>query len=191
MLLQCVRPSELDFQSLLLPPNFGLVIPVCREIGTARIIDDVCPMSWNEHLTHGQVIEAMVLHILQAVDRLPLYRVQEWAQYHDSGLLYDCPCEAFNDDRIEVAAVHWDLTHVTLTGAYDEAGLSTEYYPKLTPREMFFRFGALKMLTVRARDGPRQCEIQLTVEQNYLLHELGFAQPGRYLQHLQPDHSVM
>ena len=161
-------PSELEFQSLLLPPNFGLVLPVCRDIGIAQTIDDVCPMKWNEHLTHGQVIEAMVLHILQSADRVPLYRVQEWAQYHSLGLLYDCPAEAFNDDRIgraldalvppkfatqprdedddaaglpadvieeqvvrqaitayriPIAAVHWDLTHITFTGAYEDAEL--------------------------------------------------------------------
>ena len=100
MRVQVASPSDLEVQSLLLPPNFGLVLPVCRDIGIGRSVDDVCPMKWDGGLTHGQVIEAMVLHILQSGDRLPLYRVQEWAQYHSLGLLYDCPAEAFNDDRI-------------------------------------------------------------------------------------------
>jgi transposase len=168
MRLHDVSPADLEFDSLQLPPNFGLVLPVCRDIGIARIIDDVCPMKWDGGLTHGQVIEAMVLHILQSADRVPLYRVQEWAQEHSLGLLYDCPAEAFNDDRIgraldalvpprfatapvnddddtaglpadvieeqvvrqaitayriPVNAVHWDLTHITFTGAYDDAAL--------------------------------------------------------------------
>jgi transposase len=168
MRVQVASPSELEVQSLLLPPNFGLVLPVCRDIGIARSVDDVCPMKWDGGLTHGQVIEAMVLHILQAADRVPLYRVQEWAQEHSLGLLYDCPAEAFNDDRIgraldalvppgfatgasaddddaaglpadvieeqvvrqaltsyriPVEAVHWDLTHITFAGAYDDAAL--------------------------------------------------------------------
>src|ERR1035437_5970679 len=163
MRVHVTSPSDVEVQSLLLPPNFGLVLPVCRDIGIARSVDDVCPMEWSGALTHGQVIEAMVLHILQSADRVPLYRVQEWAQYHSLGLLYDCPAEAFNDDRIgraldalvppqfatqprdedddtaglpadvieeqvvrqaitsyriPVTAVHWDLTHITFTGAY-------------------------------------------------------------------------
>ena len=168
MRVHVASPSELEVESLLLPPNFGLVLPVCRDIGLARVVDDICPMDWNGGLTHGQVIEAMVLHILQSAERVPLYRVQEWAQYHHLGLLYDCPAEAFNDDRIgraldalvpprfaagsdaddddaaglpadvieeqvvrqaltsyriPVTAVHWDLTHITFTGAYDDAAL--------------------------------------------------------------------
>jgi transposase len=169
MRLRGVSPADLEFDSLQLPPNFGIVLPVCRDLGIARIVDDICPMDWNGGLTHGQVIEAMVLHILQSADRVPLYRVQEWAQEHSLGLLYDCPAEAFNDDRIgraldalvppqfatapvnddaaaaaglpadvveeqvvrqaitsyriPVTAVHWDLTHITFAGAYDDAAL--------------------------------------------------------------------
>jgi transposase len=72
----------------------------------------------------------------------------------------------------------------------ERAGLSTEYYYKMTPREMLIRFGGIKMLRVRVRDGPPQCEIELTVEQGYLLQELGFRQPGYYLPHLNPDHAI-
>ena len=46
------------------------------------------------------------------------------------------------------------------------------------------------MLLVRVRDGPPQCEIELTVEQAYLLSELGFRQPGCFLPHLQPNHTI-
>jgi transposase len=168
MRLHAVNPADLEFSSLQLPPNFGIVLPVCRDLDIARIVEDACPMEWNGGLTHGQVVEAMVLHILQTADRVPLYRVEEWAQEHNLGLLYDCPAGAFNDDRIgraldalvppgfamgldsadgddaalpadvieeqvvrqaigtyhiPVTAVHWDLTHITFTGAYDEAAL--------------------------------------------------------------------
>lgn len=173
MRLQGVSPSEVEFKAVQLPPNVGLVMPVCRELGLAQIVDGICPMAWHEHLTHGQVIEAMVLNIVQsATHRWPLYRFEEWAADHSLGLLYDCPADAFNDDRlgraldalvpppgsqtehgehddegdasgllpmdriearvvtqaissydIDVQAIHWDLTNVTFYGDYEAADL--------------------------------------------------------------------
>jgi transposase len=161
-------PVELLVRNLRLPPNFGLVLPVVRRLGVSEIVDQHCPMKWHEHLTHGQVVEALVLHLLQAGQRRPLYRVQDWARTHHVGYLYGCPCEAFNDDRIghtldalvplpareeddprpspvpqiearlvtaalrhydvPVQVVHWDLTHVTFTGEYEQAQLIAPGY---------------------------------------------------------------
>jgi len=90
----------------------------------------------------------------------------------------------------EVGREPWRRWRSRSWTAVEGAGLSTEYYPKLTPREMLFRSGAINMLTVRVRDGPLHCEIELTVEQGYLLHELGFRQPGDYLPYLKPDHTI-
>ena len=151
-------PVQLLARNLRLPPNLGIVLPICRELHIARIVDELCPMKWHEHLTHGQVVEALILHILQSEHRLPLYKLEEWALNHNVGLLYQCPSSAFNDDRvgdaldalvppnsnrddeavepidaiegevvtcaikrydIDVQAIHWDLTNVTFSGAYE------------------------------------------------------------------------
>lgn len=145
---------ELLARNLRLPPNLGIVLPICRELHVAKIVDQQCPMKWHAHLTHGQVVEALILHILQSNHRLPLYKLEEWALDHNLGLLYQCPSSAFNDDRvgdaldalvppgnnedaepinsieakvvtralkryaIDVQAIHWDLTSVTFSGAY-------------------------------------------------------------------------
>ena len=93
-------PVQLLARNLRLPPNLGIVLPICRELHIARIVDELCPMKWHEHLTHGQVVEALILHILQSEHRLPLYKLEEWALNHNVGLLYQCPSSAFNDDRV-------------------------------------------------------------------------------------------
>jgi transposase len=134
-----------------LPPTFALVLPLLRQVGLARIIDEHCPIRSHAHLTHGQVVEALLLHLLQDDRRLPLYKLQEWADKHQLHCLYGGAAQAFNDDRIartldalapqahdvhmqivtsllmayriDVRAVLWDVTHVTFSGAYDPSSL--------------------------------------------------------------------
>jgi len=134
-----------------LPPTFALVLPLLRQLGLARIIDAHCPIRSHADMTHGQVVEALILHILQDHRRLPLYKLQEWAAKHELHCLYGCAAEAFNDDRIartldalaprahdvhmqivtallmayqiDVRAVLWDVTHVTFSGAYEQSTL--------------------------------------------------------------------
>lgn len=141
-------PVELEVEALDLPPTFPIILPICRALGIAEVVDELCPMHHQGPLTHGQVFEMLVLHILQDPDRKPLYKLEQWAGDHNVNQLYDCEPEAFNDDRIgraleacaeqipaietklvtralerfhvPVDAVHWDLTNVTFTGAYDE-----------------------------------------------------------------------
>jgi len=138
-------------RSLRLPPTFALVLPLMRKVGLARIIDEHCPIRSHADMTHGQVVEALLLHILQDDRRLPLYKLQEWAEKHQLHCLYGCAAQAFNDDRIartldalapsahdvhmqivtsllmayhiDVRAVLWDVTHVTFAGAYDQSAL--------------------------------------------------------------------
>jgi len=140
-----------EFESGELPASFALVLPVCRELRLAEIVDRLCPMHHFEHVSHGQVVEFLILHILQEPDRQPLYKLEEWAESHNVSLLYECPASAFNDDRVaralealapQIAAIetavvteaieryrvpvdtiHWDLTNVTFTGAYEDSEL--------------------------------------------------------------------
>jgi transposase len=138
-------PLEIAVDVLDLPPTFPIILPLCRELNIAQIVDEACPMKAGKHLTHGQVAEFLLLHILQSSKRLPLYKLQDWAAEHNIHQLYGHQAKEFNDDRIgrtldaisqciekiETAVVrralarypidartlHWDLTHVDFSDA--------------------------------------------------------------------------
>jgi len=59
-------PLEIAVDVLDLPPTFPIVLPLCRELNIAQIVDEACPMKAGKHLTHGQVAEFLLLHILQS-----------------------------------------------------------------------------------------------------------------------------
>ena len=157
MLIQTVDGSaDFDARVLELPGTLPIVLPVCRELGIARVVDHFCPMKQGEHLTHGQVAEFVVLHILQAEDRLPLYRLEQWAGRHSMHLVYDHEPEEFNDDRvrrtldalapciadietavvsqalhayhIDASTIHWDLTHVNFAGVHEGSDIICKGY---------------------------------------------------------------
>jgi transposase len=128
-----------------LPPTLPIVLPLCRQLRIASIVDQLIPMKPGEHLTHGQVTEFLLLHLLQAPHRLPLYELADWAAEHHLQALYGHAPAKFNDDRIgrtldalgeyvmdiqaavvsralqqyaiAVSAIHWDLTSVTFSDA--------------------------------------------------------------------------
>jgi len=134
-----------------LPPTFALVVPLLRRLGLTRIIDQQCPIAPRAEMTHGQVVEALIMHLLQDDRRLPMYQLQQWAEKHNLCALYGAPAQAFNDDRIgrtldalapmvyqlhalivtailstyqlPVRAVLWDLTHILFQGAYEQSEL--------------------------------------------------------------------
>jgi transposase len=144
-------PIELDVDAYPLPPTFPIVLPICRALRLAEIVDEVCTMKWCGHVTHGQVAEFVVLHLLQSPQRQPVYKLEEWAGEHHIHVLYGCPAEAFNDDRVgrtldviaplieeietrvvtealtryrvEARQIHWDLKHVTFSGAHQGSAL--------------------------------------------------------------------
>lgn len=144
-------PLELDVDAYPLPPTFPIVLPLCRALRMAEIVDRCCPMQWCSHVTHGQVVEFVVLHLLQSPHRQPLYKLERWSAEHNIHRLYDCPAEAFNDDRVgraldeiapqiaeietrvvtealthyrvEARQIHWDLTAVTFRGAHPGSAL--------------------------------------------------------------------
>lgn len=148
--------THIDVQAHNLPPTFPIVLPVCREIGIASIVDRLCPMKRGDHLTHGQVAEFLILHLLQAPQRLPLYQLEEWAAEHNIHELYGRRAGEFNDDRIgrtldalahsvadvetavvtkalsvyriDAKAIHWDLTHITFAGLHGGSDLICKGY---------------------------------------------------------------
>ncbi|HTQ91297.1 MAG TPA: IS1634 family transposase, partial [Streptosporangiaceae bacterium] len=131
-------------------------LPVVAEFGRrlriAEIIDELCPVRPVAWISHGEVIEALVANRLTAP--APLVRVQEWAAAMAVEEAYGISPELLNDDRIaraldaiapqldaitgsvgaaavsgfgvDVARLHWDMTSISLYGAYPEAD---EQYP--------------------------------------------------------------
>src|SRR6266568_3623477 len=131
-------------------------LPVVAEFGRrlriAEIVDELCPVRPVAWITHGEVIEALVANRLTAP--APMVRVQDWAAAMAVEEAYGIAPELLNDDRIaraldaiapqldaiaggagaaavtefgvDVSRLHWDLTSISLYGAYPQAD---EEYP--------------------------------------------------------------
>ena len=126
-------------------------LPVVAEFGRrlriAEIIDELCPVRPVAWISHGEVIEALVANRLTAP--APMVRVQEWAAAMAVDEAYGISPGLLNDDRIaraldaiapqldvitggvgaaaitefgvDVSRLHWDLTSISLYGAYPQA----------------------------------------------------------------------
>jgi Domain of unknown function (DUF4277) len=124
-----------------------VVADLCRRLDVAGIIDRACPMRDKVALvTHGQVIEALVANRLSSPT--PLVHVQDWAKRWAVWEVWGIDPATLNDDRVgraldaiaerleqitgsvgaqaigvfglEVARLHWDLTSISLYGAYPD-----------------------------------------------------------------------
>lgn len=121
------------------------------------------------HVTHGAVLEFLLVHLLQHPDREPLYQLEAWAAEHSVGHLWDCPPEAFNDDRVgraldELAAeaqpiydavvqaalqrypvdrswLHWDHSFVAFTDARRQTPLVRPGYGNGQVHQRQVKFG--------------------------------------------------
>jgi hypothetical protein len=141
-----VRVLEKGLGALPVVAEFG------RRLRIAEIIDELCPVRPVAWITHGEVIEAPVANRLTAP--APLVRVQEWAAAMAVEEAYGIAPHLLNDDRIaraldavapyleeitgsagaaavsefgvDVARLHWDMTSISLYGAYPEVD---EGYP--------------------------------------------------------------
>jgi len=126
-------------------------LPVVAEFGRrlriAEIIDELCPVRPVAWISHGEVIEALVANRLTAP--APLVRVEEWAAAMAVDEAFGIQPGLLNDDRIaraldavaprldaiiggvgaaaitefgvDVSRLHWDLTSISLYGAYPQA----------------------------------------------------------------------
>ncbi len=129
-----------------------VVADYCRRLDLAGIIDRACPVRDLAHLSHGQVIEALVANRLTSP--APLVRVSGWARDWAVPEVFDIDPAELNDDRIgraldaiapeldhivgsvgaqaisafgiDVSRCHWDMTSVSLYGAYEQ---TEEDYP--------------------------------------------------------------
>jgi transposase len=128
-----------------------LLKPFTNALQIREIIDRIVPMERDSGgLTHGQVIEQLVLNRLN--DPRPLVRIPDWAEHTGIPELFQIMPEELNDDRlgraldaifpyiddteeaivlqalsrfskIDTSKVLWDLTSFYFEGDYDESQL--------------------------------------------------------------------
>jgi transposase len=123
-----------------------VVAAFCQRLDLEGIVDRACPIREVATLTHGQVICALVANRLTSPT--PLRRVEDWAATWAVEETFGIAPEALNDDRIgraldaiapkldqlvgsvgaqaiavfgvDTARLHWDMTSISLYGAYEE-----------------------------------------------------------------------
>ncbi|HET9968142.1 MAG TPA: IS1634 family transposase [Streptosporangiaceae bacterium] len=141
-----VRVLEKRLGALPVVAQFG------RRLRIAEVVDELCPVRPVAPVSHGEVIEALVANRLTAP--APLVRVEAWAAAMAVDEVYGIEAHLLNDDRlgraldavaphldevigsvgaaaisefgVDVARLHWDMTSISLYGAYPEAD---EEYP--------------------------------------------------------------
>ena len=124
--------------------SLPVIAEFCRRLDIASIVDRACPVRDIAFATHGQVIEALVANRLTSPT--PLVHVEDWARAWAVDEVFDLTPEVLNDDRIgraldavapeldgiigsigakaiagfgiDVARIHWDMTSISLFGAY-------------------------------------------------------------------------
>ena len=123
-----------------------------RRLRIAEVVDELCPVREVAPISHGEVIEALVANRLTAP--APLVQVEAWAAAMAVDEVYGIEPHLLNDDRlgraldaiaphldevigsvgaaaisefgVDVARLHWDMTSISLYGAYPDAD---EEYP--------------------------------------------------------------
>jgi transposase len=121
-----------------------VVAAFARRLDVAGIVDRAVPMRDIAYATHGQVIEALIANRLTSPT--PLVHVEDWARDWAVEEIFGLSPEILNDDRIgraldavapqldgivgsvgaqaiasfgvDVARIHWDMTSISLYGAY-------------------------------------------------------------------------
>ncbi|MGP4090874.1 IS1634 family transposase [Streptomyces sp. KR55] len=124
-----------------------------RRLDVAGAVDALCPGREIAHLTHGQVIEVLIANRLSAP--APLVRVGDWARSWAVEEVFGIEPQLLNDDRlaraldaiaphleeiagsvgaravtefgIDTARMHWDMTSMSVHGAYLDDGQDTDY----------------------------------------------------------------
>jgi transposase len=127
--------------------SLPVVAEFCQRLDVAGVVDRACPVREVARVTHGQVIEALVANRLSSPR--PLLRVADWAGEWAVGEVFGIAPDALNDDRIgraldavapqleqiigsvgaraiavfgiDVTRLHWDMTSISLYGAYQDA----------------------------------------------------------------------
>lgn len=127
--------------------SLPVVASFLDQLNVAAIIDGLCPVRDVALATHGQIIEAMIANRLTSPS--PLVRVIDWARAWAVDHCLGISPEVLNDDRlgraldaiaphldqvagtvgataitqfgVDVSRIHWDMTSISLYGAYEQA----------------------------------------------------------------------
>jgi len=138
--IAAVRVLEKRLGALPVVAEFG------RRLRIAEIIDELCPIRDVAWISHGEVAGLLVANRLTAP--APMVRVQAWAAAMAVDEAYGVGAGLLNDDRIaraldaiaphldeitgsvgaaaitgfgvDVARLHWDMTSISLHGAYPD-----------------------------------------------------------------------
>jgi transposase len=125
--------------------SLPVIADFSRRLDIAGIIDRVCPMREVAVVSHGQVIEALIANRLTYPQAM--VGVADWARDWAVEEVYGVAADTLNDDRlgraldavalrvehivgsvgaraidafgIDVTRLHWDMTSISLYGAYD------------------------------------------------------------------------
>ena len=138
-----------------------VVAGFCRRLDIAGIIDRAAPVREIARATHGQVIEALIANRLTSPS--PMVHVGAWARQFAVARVLGVAPDVLNDDRIaraldalapvleqvtgsvgaaaisrfgiDVSQIHWDMTSVSLHGAYEhpEEACAAEVWPPQGP----------------------------------------------------------
>jgi len=129
------------------------VAEILRRLDVAGIVDGLCPIRDDADLTHGQVIEVLIANRLTGP--MPLQRVGDWAAAWAVEEVFGAEAGLLNDDRlaraldaiaprldevsgtvaataigefgIDVARIHWDMTSMSVHGAYPAADQDPDF----------------------------------------------------------------
>jgi len=135
-----------------------LLKPLLEKLGLREAVDVVVPMQRDiaGGLTHGQVLEQLIINRLDAP--CPLVDIEYWAHERCVEAVYGIPSDKLNDDRvgraldaiseytsdiediivlkalshfnIDPKLVHWDTTFFYFEGNYDASNLITLGYSR-------------------------------------------------------------
>ena len=126
--------------------SLPVIADFSRRLDIAGIIDRACPMRDIALVSHGQVIEALIANRLTQPQAM--VAVADWARDWAVQEVYGLSADTLNDDRlgraldaiapqvdhivgsigaaaidafgIDVTRLHWDMTSISLYGAYDQ-----------------------------------------------------------------------
>ena len=129
--------------------SLPVVVDFCRRLRSRELVDELCPMREvsTSVVSHGQMVEVLVANRLTSP--VPLADVEGWAREWAVGEVFGVLPEALNDDRagraldaiagvldkitgsvgltaievfgLDVTRMHWDMTSISLHGAYPQA----------------------------------------------------------------------
>jgi transposase len=127
--------------------SLPVVASFLEDLNVAGIIDELCPVRDVALATHGQIIEAMIASRLTSPT--PLVRIIDWARAWAVDHCFGISPQVLNDDRLgraldaiaphldqiagtvgataitrfglDVSQIHWDMTSISLYGAYEKA----------------------------------------------------------------------